>query len=132
MIAATQNKLVQIFLNALGIFRVFHVQAQMIGIVVVAAKNRSWHRTIGLMNDRLDTVCGYDGPLRRPLDELGGNNLLRHYNHAAPRLSLLIVTPAGSVNLTISFGVRNLHMNERYVRLKRPQQDVLLSGKGTL
>src|SRR5208282_120781 len=132
MVAATENEGLQILLEALRFLRVFYVQAQMIGIVVVATKNSGWQRTKRLMNDRLHSMSRYDCPLRRPLDKLGGNNLLRHYNQPAPRLSLLLVPPARSVDLTISFAVRNLHMNEGHVRRKRPQQDVLLPGEGTL
>src|SRR5215831_2315383 len=132
MIATIENKVLQIHLETFGCLCVIYIQPQMFVIVVVATKNRGWQRTIRLMNDRLYSVPGYDRPLRRPLDKLGGNNLLRHHNQPAPRLSLLLVSPASSADLTISFTVRNLHMNEGHVRRKRPQQDILLPGEGTL
>src|SRR5208282_3331639 len=116
MVAATENEGLQILFEALRVLRVLYVQAQMIGIVVVATIHSGWHRAIRLMNDRLYSVSRYDCPLRRPLDKLGGNNLLRYYNQPAPRLGLLLVPPASSVDLAISIAVRNLHVNEGYVR----------------
>src|ERR1039458_3286537 len=113
MVVATENEGFQILLEALRFLRVLYVQAQMIGIVVVAAKNSGWQRTKRLMNDRFHSVSRYDCPLRRPLDIFGGNNFNRHYNQPAPRLSLLLVLPARSVDLTISLAVRNLHMTNR-------------------
>lgn len=130
MVAATKDEVLQILLEAFRLFGVFYIEPQMIGIVIVTTMNTGRQRTIRLMNDRLYSVSGYDCPLRRPLDKLGGNNLLRHYNQPARRLRLLLVRPASSVDLTISVAVRNLHMNEGHVRRKRPQQDVLFPVKG--
>src|SRR5262249_5611775 len=132
MILSPQNIRVQILGKALDALGVIDIKLQVIAVKVIALENG---RRIGaerLVYDSFDAVSRNDRLCWVALDVLSGYKLLGDHDDSLTGFRLFLIFPACAMNLRISVGVGNLHMNERDIGIERPQENILFACERTI